>query len=115
MINDYKILLNEIVKANVDVVYGSRVLNKNRYKNNFISNYRILGNHLLTLFSNVVNNQSLSDAHSCYKLFRSDLFKAIKLSHSILVSEITTRFLFKKILLRYLFLIMVEVYKMEKN
>ena len=91
--NDYKILLNEIVKANVDVVYGSRVLNKNRYKNNFISNYRILGNHLLTLFSNVVNNQSLSDAHSCYKLFRSDLFKAIKLSHNdfSFCPEITTK------------------------
>ena len=92
-------------------------MNKNRYKNNFISNYRILGNHLLTLFSNVVNNQSLSDAHSCYKLFRSDLFKAIKLSHNdfSFCPEITTKISnLKKILLRYLFLIMVEVYKMEK-
>ena len=43
-------ILDEIAKANVDVVYGSRVLNKNRYKNNFISNYRILGNPYLLYF-----------------------------------------------------------------
>ena len=75
------------------VVYGSRVLNKKRYKNNFISNYRILGNHLLTMFSNLINKQKLTDAHSCYKLFSADLFKNIKLEHNdfSFCPEITTK------------------------
>ena len=91
--NDYKVLLNPIINKESDVVYGSRVLNKKRYKNNFISNYRILGNHLLTFFSNLINNQNLSDAHSCYKLFKSDLFKNIKLIHNdfSFCPEITTK------------------------
>ncbi len=91
--NDYKVLLNPIINRESDVVYGSRVLNKKRYKNNFISNYRILGNHLLTFFSNLINNQNLSDAHSCYKLFKSDLFKNIKLIHNdfSFCPEITTK------------------------
>tara|TARA_B100000965_G_scaffold34216_1_gene25266 strand:- start:645 stop:1343 length:699 start_codon:yes stop_codon:yes gene_type:complete len=91
--NDYKILLEPLIKGNSDVVYGSRVLNKKRYKNNFISNYRILGNHLLTLFSNLVNKQNLSDAHTCYKIFKADLFKSVKLTHNdfSFCPEITTK------------------------
>ena len=91
--NDYKILLDTIINGSNDIVYGSRVLTKKRYKNNFISNYRILGNHLLTLFSNLINKQKLTDAHSCYKLFKADLFKNIKLEHDdfSFCPEITTK------------------------
>ena len=91
--NDYKFLLDPIINGTSEVVYGSRVLNKKRYKNNFISNYRILGNHLLTLFSNLINNQNLSDAHSCYKVFKADFFKNIKLTHNdfSFCPEITTK------------------------
>ena len=91
--NDYKILLDTIINGSSDVIYGSRVLTKKRYKHNFISNYRILGNHLLTLFSNLINKQKLTDAHSCYKLFKADLFKKIKLEHNdfSFCPEITTK------------------------
>ena len=90
---DYKILLDPIINGSCEVVYGSRVLNKKRYKNNFISNYRIFGNHLLTLLSNLINKQNLSDAHSCYKLLKADLFKKIKLTHDdfSFCPEITTK------------------------
>ncbi len=91
--NDYQFLLDKIKDGGSEVVYGSRVLNKKRYKNNFISNYRILGNHLLTMFSNLINKQKLTDAHSCYKLFSADLFKNIKLEHNdfSFCPEITTK------------------------
>ena len=91
--NDYKILLDPIRNGTSEVVYGSRVMGKRIYQNNFISNFRILGNHLLTFFSNLINKQNLSDAHSCYKLFKADLFKSIKLTHNdfSFCPEITTK------------------------
>ena len=71
---DYEKLLNPIRLGISNVVYGSRVLNfKNRYyaTNSFTSILRILGNHVLTIFSNVINKQNLTDAHTCYKVFKT--------------------------------------------
>ena len=90
---DYKKLLYPIISGKSDVVYGSRVLNKKRYEKNFISNFRIFGNHVLTLISNIINNQNLTDAHSCYKVFKSEIFKSIDLKHNdfSFCPEITTK------------------------
>ena len=78
--NDYKQLIDPIIKKKSNVVYGSRVKGINRYRtNNFISYYRIFFNHMLTILSNLLNNQNLTDAHTCYKVFDSKLFKQIKL------------------------------------
>ena len=64
--SDYYKLLKEIYNGN-EVVYGSRVLGKNRYlANNFSSTLRIFYNHALTIISNTLNNQDLTDAHTCY-------------------------------------------------
>ena len=77
--NDYTKLLNFFNKGH-KVVYGSRVLGKNRYLlKNFSSFMRIFYNHFLTILSNLLNNQNLTDAHTCYKVFESKLFKKIKL------------------------------------
>ena len=91
--SDYSALLDPILKQKSDVVYGSRVLNKKRYEKNFISNFRIFGNHVLTIFSNLLNNQKLTDAHTCYKLFRSEVFNSINLVHNdfSFCPEITTK------------------------
>ena len=40
---------------------------------------RLAANHFLTFLSNLLNKQNLTDAHTCYKVFRSDLIKKIKL------------------------------------
>ncbi len=90
---DYEKLLYPIINGESDVVYGSRVLNKKRYEKNFISNFRIFGNHVLTLLSNLINNQNLTDAHSCYKVFKSEIFKSIELKHDdfSFCPEITTK------------------------
>ena len=91
---DYYKLIEPILKGSSKVVYGSRVLNTNRYKdNNFTSNIRVFANHMLTLLSNLINNQNLTDAHTCYKVFESKLFKNIELVENgfSFCPEITTK------------------------
>ena len=79
--NDYKIILDKIIKNKKKVVYGSRVLNKKRYnQKNFTSNFRVFANHILTILTNILFNQKLTDAHTCYKAFEAEVFKNIKLS-----------------------------------
>ncbi len=82
---DYKKLYDPIFKKQYKVVYGSRVLGKrfNRIKKNFdLPNLRVLGNFILTKISNIINNQNLTDAHTCYKVFDSKLFKSLKLKEN---------------------------------
>ena len=77
-----------------NVVYGSRVLNKNRYSDhNFSSIFRVAANHILTIFSNILNNQKLTDAHTCYKVFKKDILKKIKLEENgfSFCPELTTK------------------------
>ena len=53
----------------------------------------------LTKLSNFLNNQNLTDAHTCYKLFRSDIFKKIELKENnfSFCPEITTKLSLMKI------------------
>ena len=52
---DYFKLLKPIIKKETFVVYGSRVMGKNRYKSkNFTSIFRIFANHMLTIISNII-------------------------------------------------------------
>ena len=68
--SDYHKLLKEIYNAN-KVVYGSRILGKKRYlTHNFSFILRVFYNHVLTIISNTMNNQDLTDAHTCYKIFK---------------------------------------------
>ncbi len=93
--NDLINLLYEIENKKLKVIYGSRVLNniKNKKSQNFSHGLRIVGNIFLTKLSNLINNQNLTDAHTCYKMFHSDLFKSIKLEEDgfSFCPEITTK------------------------
>ena len=96
----YNVLIKPIIENKNLVVYGSRVLNKKRYgDNNFISIFRVFANHMLTLFSNIINKQHLTDAHTCYKVVRADVFKKIKLEHDdfSFCPELTTKLSNEKI------------------
>lgn len=80
---DLNKLAKEILDQKTNVAYGSRVLNKKRYgNNNFISNFRIFGNHVLTILSNLFNNQQLTDAHTCYKVFKKETFLKLNLKEN---------------------------------
>ena len=81
--DDYNKLLKPIIDGNFKVVYGSRVLNRERYKiSGFNSKVRIFGNHFLTIISNFLNKQNLTDAHTCYKVFHKELFDLITLEEN---------------------------------
>jgi glycosyltransferase involved in cell wall biosynthesis len=81
---DYNKLISPIISLNKKVVYGSRVLpggfRKRPRKIDTI--IRMIANYFLTFLSNLLNNQKLTDAHTCYKVFKSDLLKKIKLEEN---------------------------------
>tara|TARA_Y100000590_G_C15709033_1_gene1009678 strand:+ start:657 stop:1358 length:702 start_codon:yes stop_codon:yes gene_type:complete len=93
--NDYYKLIDPIIKNQSKVVYGSRVLGqKSRYYlKNFSGRSRIFFNHMLTVFSNIINSQNLTDAHTCYKVISREVFDKIELKeHSFsFCPEITTK------------------------
>lgn len=93
--NDYHVLIKPILNNNSKVVYGSRLLKKNARENleNFSHWIRVVGNYFLTKFSNFVNRQNLTDAHTCYKVFEGKLFKKILLKENNFnfCPEITTK------------------------
>jgi len=79
---DYNKILDKFKEnKNIKAVYGSRALNKNNYqgKMTLMRVIRIIGNKILTLFSNFINSQHLTDAHTCYKSFRRETFKKLVL------------------------------------
>jgi len=54
---------------------------------------RIFFNHCLTILSNTLNNQNLTDAHTCYKVFDADIFKKFNLEEKKFgfCPEVTTK------------------------
>lgn len=97
---DYKKIIHFIENNQFQAVYGSRVLEKKRYSaKNFSSIYRIFFNHILTIFSNIINQQNLTDAHTCYKAFSVKLFKSFNLQENgfSFCPEVTTKISLKKI------------------
>jgi glycosyltransferase involved in cell wall biosynthesis len=91
---DYVKLIKPILKKKTNVVYGSRVLKKQRYtNNNFSSVFRVFANHILTICSNLINDQKLTDAHTCYKVLKKEIFDKIKLEEKgfSFCPELTTK------------------------
>ena len=93
--NQYEIFIDEIKKNNFKALYGSRVLKKDKYYNvqNFSHKIRIWGNVFLTFVSNKINKQNLTDAHTCYKMIDSKIFKSLKLKEKgfAFCPELTTK------------------------
>ncbi|MFZ1505943.1 MAG: glycosyltransferase family 2 protein [Anaerolineae bacterium] len=72
---EYGVLIQPILEGKADVVYGSRFLGSHRVFN-FL---HMLGNKFLTLITNLLYNTILTDMETCYKVFRSAVFKDIKI------------------------------------
>jgi glycosyltransferase involved in cell wall biosynthesis len=75
--NEFNLLLKPVIDAEADVVYGSRFRGGEAHRILFF--WHSLGNHILTFLSNVLNNLNFTDMETCYKLFRSDIVKGLKL------------------------------------
>jgi glycosyltransferase involved in cell wall biosynthesis len=73
---DYNPLLEHLIDANLQVIYGSRFFNKGN-KHSYHRFY--IGGRLVSLITNVLYGQHLTDEPTCYKLFRTNLIKSIPL------------------------------------
>ena len=74
---EYWVLLRPIIQDGVDAVYGSRFAPGRPHQ--VLGAWHTLGNKLLTGLTNIVFNVSLTDAHTCYKVMRTDLLKSFAL------------------------------------
>tara|TARA_B100000900_G_C20493396_1_gene680547 strand:- start:375 stop:1085 length:711 start_codon:yes stop_codon:yes gene_type:complete len=93
--NDYYKLLKPFKNNKINVVYGSRVLGRKKkvLDNDITKIYRIFGNFVLTKISNFLNNQNLTDAHTCYKVLRKKLFLKLNIEELdfSFCAEVTTK------------------------
>jgi glycosyltransferase involved in cell wall biosynthesis len=73
---DYPKLLEPIVDGRADVVYGSRFLGGPQRVHYF---WHYVANTMLTLLSDIFTNLKLTDMETCYKVFRVETLKGIKI------------------------------------
>ncbi len=77
---DYDKIINPILSGNADVVYGSRFIGSDEKRVLYF--WHSMGNFILTLLSNMFSNLNLTDMENCYKVFKSDIIKNIKLKEN---------------------------------
>ncbi len=78
--NEYNILIKPITDGFADVVYGSRFMGGKPHRILFF--WHSIGNKMLTFTSNMFTNLNLTDMETCYKLFRADIIKSLKLKEN---------------------------------
>lgn len=75
-ISDIPRLLLPLVEGRADVVYGSRFKKSHEQVHR---TFHYLVNRMLTMISNLFSGLYLTDMETCYKFFRADVIKNIKL------------------------------------
>jgi len=78
--DEYSKLLNPILDGNADVVYGSRFSGGESHRILYYWHY--LANRFLTLLSNMYSDLNLSDMETCYKVFKKEVLKKIKIEEN---------------------------------
>lgn len=73
---EFSKLVKPIAEGKADVVFGSRYAGSERRVLFF---WHTMGNKGLTLLSNFFTNLSLTDMETCYKVFRADVLKNLRL------------------------------------
>jgi glycosyltransferase involved in cell wall biosynthesis len=73
--DDFAVVLKPILDGVADVVYGSRFLGIHR---SFMLHHYI-GNKMLTIMTNVLYNNILTDMETGYKAFRTEILKGVKI------------------------------------
>lgn len=74
---EFNILLQPIIDDFADVVYGSRFMGGKPHRILFF--WHSIGNKMLTAASNAMTNLNLTDMETCYKMWRSEIIKSVKL------------------------------------
>lgn len=98
---DYLRLLKPIIEKKADVVYGSRLKNYplklfGKKRTPLLSHY--LGNKFLTMVTNIIYKNGISDMETCYKVFKRKVVKGIKIKSNgfDFEPEITAKILKRK-------------------
>lgn len=74
---EYGKLLAPILSGNADVVYGSRFMGEAPHRVLYF--WHRVGNGFLTLLSNILTDINLTDMETCYKVFKTEIIKSIRL------------------------------------
>lgn len=72
---DWALMLRPFFESTADAVYGSRMLSSDYRRVLYF--WHSVGNHLLTLLSNMATDLNLTDMETCYKMVRTELLKSI--------------------------------------
>jgi glycosyltransferase involved in cell wall biosynthesis len=72
---DWIKMLEVMKEKNLSVIYGSRILGKG--KKSSLAFY--FGGRLLSVITNILYGTKITDEPTCYKMFKTDLIKSIKL------------------------------------
>lgn len=93
---DYPRLLKPIIDGLADCVYGSRFLGGESKRVLYF--WHSVGNHFLTLLSNMFTNLNMTDMETCYKAFRCEILKTtpIRSNRFGFEPEITAKIAAKK-------------------
>jgi len=75
--NEYDKIISPILLNKADVVFGSRF--KGAQPHRVVYFWHRLGNGFLTLLSNILTDINLTDMETCYKAFRTEILKSIKI------------------------------------
>jgi len=94
--DDYEGVIQLILDGKADVAYGSRFLDLSGSKTVVKANF--FGNKMLTLFTNILYGAKLTDMETCYKAFKTEFIKNIKIKSDRFdfEPEITAKVLKKK-------------------
>ena len=92
---EYTRLIEPIVMGHADVVYGSR-LSGGRPQRVYMFWHKV-GNNILTLFTNILYNTTLTDMETGYKVFKREVIEGINIkSRDFTVEAELTAKIFKK-------------------
>lgn len=75
--SEYPKLIKPIIDNKADVVFGSRFKGGGAHR--VVYFWHRVGNGFLTLLSNLLTDINLSDMETCYKVFRKDIIKSIRI------------------------------------
>jgi len=77
---EYHRLLVPILSGKADVVFGSRFTGSDAHR--VLYYWHSVGNNILTTFSNMATGVNLTDMEVCYKTFRSEIIRKIKIEEN---------------------------------
>jgi glycosyltransferase involved in cell wall biosynthesis len=77
---EYTRIIAPIVSGAADVVFGSRFIGSEEHRVLYF--WHSAGNRFLTLLSNMFTNLNLTDMETCFKAFRGDIIKAVRIEEN---------------------------------